>query len=66
MAVILLSASPRWRMERALESERIDQDGKQGGGIVRGMVSFSTETQALVSGVDNFAEALLLNTSTNY
>ena len=66
MAVILLSASPRWRMARALESERIDQDGKQGGGIVWGMVSFSTETQALVSGVGNFAEALLLNTSTNY
>ena len=66
MAVILLSASPRWRMARALESERIDKDGKHGGGIARGIVSLNTETQALVSGEDNFAEALVLNTRTNY
>ena len=63
MAVILLSASPRWRMARALESERIDKEGIQGGGVVRGIASFNNETQALVCGEDNFAESLILNTS---
>ena len=63
MAVILHSASPRWRMARALESERIGEAGRQGGGIARGITSFNSETQALVSGVDNFDESLVANTS---
>ena len=63
MAVILISASPRWRMARASESERIAETGKQAGGIARGICSFNSEAQSLVSGTDNFAEALIANTS---
>ena len=63
MAVILHSASPRWRMARALESERIDEAGRQGGWVVRGITSFNIETHALVSGVNNFDGSLIANTS---
>ena len=63
MAVILRSASRRWRMARALESVRIDEAGRQGGGVARGITSFNCETQSLVSVVGNFAESLIANTS---
>ena len=43
VAIVLTSASPRWRMARALEAER--SEGR--GGIVHGLKSFSEETQSL-------------------
>ena len=47
-------------MARALGDE-----GPEGrGGIVRGLKSFSEETQTLRQGDDNFAESLILNTPT--
>ena len=46
IAISLISSFPRWRLARALESDRRAHHG----GIAHGSKSFSDETKAIVEG----------------
>ena len=56
--IAVVSAAPRWRFARCLEIER-DGDESKSAGIVHALESFTHETNAVIRGKDNFAEALI-------
>ena len=62
IAVILVSAGPRWRMARCLMARREGGGMAMRGGVVHGLKKFSEETNAILQGLDNFAESLIQNT----
>ena len=60
---MLVSAAPRWRMARCLSSAREGEGGGMRGGIAQAVNRPTSETCAIVSGEDNFAEPLILHTA---
>ena len=61
VAVILVSAGPRWRLARCLMARREGEGEGMRGGVVHGLKKFSQESNAIVDGIDNFAESLIQN-----
>lgn len=55
----LVSAGPRWRFARCLESQREGHE-TQHGGVVYALRSFSKETDLILDGGDNFVESMIV------